>query len=109
MNDPRGPRCFIHNVLAASLDDSYVDGDLDGDGRNERYFQLPDCLAVIVQGRELWEIPELVPRAVGGNIEAVTLRITNRGTPALEVVDLQGTQRQTQRFRWDGRSLTSAP
>jgi hypothetical protein len=99
----------VHNVLAASLDESYADGDLDGDGRPERYFQLPDCLAVIVQGATLWEIPALFSRRVGGNIEAVTLRITQRGGPTLEVTDLEGTQRQTRRFRWDGHALTDAP
>ena len=89
-----------------------MDGDFDGDGRPERMWQLPDCIAVIVQGAERWEIPELANRQVQRDVDAVTLRAVQRaGGLMLEITDTRSepVSHEVNRFRWTGSHLMPAP
>ena len=107
---PRGQRCFQNNIISASLTETFVDGDFDGDGAPERVFQTPDCLVVAAQRGERWEVSALGPRRVGGNVEAVRLRTAAGagGRPVIEAVDLEGTRRTITRWRYTGTAIEQA-
>jgi len=99
-------------MIMAVLVDAYVDADFDGDGRPERIFQLPDCLAVITQGADRWEIPVVVSRPVPRDMERVTLRaVRHNGVLTTEVRDSRDEPhtRDVYYFRWTGRALVPTP
>jgi hypothetical protein len=110
--DPRGQRCFVHNVITADLTAAYADADFDGDGRPERIWQVPDCLVVIVQGAARWEIALLEGRPIPRGIDAVSLRAVSRaGGTVLRVTDTRSepVSHEVNHWRWTGQALIPVP
>lgn len=92
-------------MIIADLTESFADVDLDGDGVTERVFQARDCLVVSRRVDNHWDVIAITQRRVGRDIETVTIR-PMRGTRGVEVVDLRGTTREVQTFRWSGTELS---
>jgi hypothetical protein len=95
-------------MVRANLAEAYVDSDLDMNGEMERVFQLPDCIAVMIEGEGRWDVPAIEFRAMPDDFNTASLvQTTHNGQRVLEVRYGRDSPRtrEVYRYRWDGTRL----